>query len=127
MDPNHWRYKKNKEAGIIERAKQAEEEEKKGDVIKYSVPTEDKEVSQKKTVKATHDDLKALNREEQVLICKAMKLRGYSELNEEALISKILIAYRATKRERKGVTTIATIRKKKVKKKTEIVDDAKRK
>lgn len=126
MDPNHWRFKKNKEAGIINRMKDAEAEAKKSDVITFTVgtgpaPTDVVEHS----VPATHDGLKGLNREEQVLICKAMKLKGYSELNEEALITKILLAHKASKKKRKGVTTKETFKKKS--KSTEIIDRPKEK
>lgn len=124
MQPGHWRYRKNLKAGIITRLKEDEDAKTKEDFITCEVY--DGNVKSSKSVRAEYDALIGLTRDEQVTICKALKVRGYSDLNEEGIVKKILAAHDRTKKGRRGVTTAKTLGLDKVgKKKLKIQDDEK--
>lgn len=106
MDETHWRYRKNKDAGIIDRMKQALLDGDKDNLIEFEIDVDG--IKARKSVVAEHDALKELSRDEQVVICKAMQIKGYSDLNEEGIVKKILSVFVDEKKKRVGVTTSKT-------------------
>lgn len=101
-DPSHWRYRKNRKAGSIPEII----DEKNLIIAEFEADG----IINKLEVEPNKEALMKLNREEQVAICKHMKIKGYSDLNEEGIIKVILKVHNAPKK-RKGVTNIDTFKK----------------